>query len=161
MSQCDSFTKYVALGLVALSLQLVGCGGTTAGADEDLVPVAGTLKVDDKPVEGITLLFIPADNSATRGGWAKTDAQGNFKATHNATNKPGLPEGAYSVLYTKFAKPDGSPVPEGMMPADVGAIQTLPAAWSDMTKVGKHNQVTIPAGGAEALELKIDTKRKF
>ncbi len=158
MSHGDSLKKYVSLGLLLLSAQLVGCGGAPAGPVEKLVPVAGNLKVDGKPAEGITILFSPADNSPTRGGYAKTDAQGNFKVEHNVLLKPGIPAGKYTLTYSKFAKPDGSPVPPGVMPANVGAIQTIPPAWNDATKAGQHNQVTIPAEGAPALELNVDTK---
>lgn len=160
MSFGDSIRKCSVFCLLAISFQALGCSGTDAPAPEVLVPVAGTVTMDGKPAAGISLFFFPSDSSPTRGGSGKTDEHGGFEIIHNVKNEPGIPAGAYTVIYSKFALPDGSPVPEGKMPADVGAIQSLPPLWSDMTKAGKHNQVVVPADGVSTLDLKIDTKLK-
>jgi hypothetical protein len=157
MSRCDLMRRCAGFCLVMLSIQLLGCGGAPANT-EKLVPVAGTVTLDGKPSEGITLMFSPSDNSATRGGWGVTDAQGKFKVTHNAKNQPGLPAGDFTVTYSRFTMADGSPIPAGKPPADVGGIQSLTPVWNDPSKAGPHNKLTIPAEGSPNLELKIDTK---
>src|SRR4051812_4288576 len=92
------------LAAVCLGACLVGCGGE---ARESLVPVAGKLEVDGKPMGGVTIFFTPTGAKKSRGGTALTDDQGSFTVMHTAQQKPGLAVGDYLVAYSKLAMPDG------------------------------------------------------
>jgi len=79
----------------AMVLVVVGCGDGPA-----LVPVAGVVTLDGKPLEGATLSFVPAaGNAISTAGSDATGPSGNFKMTFNG--RAGLAPGKYSVLVSK------------------------------------------------------------
>ena len=84
-------------------LSLIGCGG--GGSDlPELIPVQGTILLDDKPVSGATVSFAPVGEGNVVTG--VTDAEGKYELIYSNENK-GIPEGSYrvSVAYGEFWEP--------------------------------------------------------
>ena len=126
-------------------LALVGCG--SAGPPEEvLVPVTGSVRVAGKPTEGITVVFTPKQGTAGTGGFGLTDAEGNYTLTHRS-QKPGVPVGEYAVTFSRFLKPDGSPVPKDQSPYMSGGRESIPPMWSNIAAAGSHNTATVKAEG--------------
>jgi hypothetical protein len=105
-----------------------GCPGGGPAAP-DVYPVTGTVRLDGEPVGGVSISFAPLD-APGGGGFAVSDTSGKF-SLRSKDQREGVPAGKYRVLCTKMAMPDGSPIPEGQMAADVGAENSLPAIYSD------------------------------
>ena len=102
------------LGQLALGFGLIcsvaGCGG--APPLETLVPVAGSLMVNGKPLDGVTVTFIPEIAKNNRGGSGTTGVDGSFKVTDLTQNLPGLAVGKYTVAYSRMRLPNGSAPPK-------------------------------------------------
>lgn len=110
---------------------VTGCGGRDANLPP-LVPVEGTVTLDQKPLSGAMLTFLPT--GATRGGGATgyTDQAGNYEL-QSPDGRAGVPVGEYRVIVTKLVMPDGSdfPVNSEIAPMDSPARQVLPDRYSD------------------------------
>jgi len=108
-------------------LLLSGCGGGGPPQDDvELNPVTGSIKVDGKPAQGVTVGFRPDADTVGKGGYAVTGADGSFTITYH-DGREGLPAGKYYIILTWITLPDGSPLPKDAMAADVGAENRLPA----------------------------------
>ena len=65
---------------------------------------------------------------------------------------------AAQTIY-RIVGPDGNPPKPGQPPIPgVTAVERIPAMWSDRTKKGRHNSVTIPEAGNTSLDYKIPAK---
>ncbi|MDR2168759.1 MAG: carboxypeptidase-like regulatory domain-containing protein [Planctomycetaceae bacterium] len=74
-------------------------GGCSKGL-QGLTPCSGTLTQDGKPVEGVTVTFIPdSTDPQARGASAQTDANGNFNAKTLQWN--GILPGQYKIILSK------------------------------------------------------------
>lgn len=137
----------------------VGCGGSSG---EVLVAVGGKLLVDEAPLDGVVVTFVP-EKSNSRGGTGTTDAAGAFSVTNLDQNRPGLPPGKYILAYSRMRLPDGSAAPESKegVPVDPGSIrvETLPEHLLTPDSKVLTNQVVIPNEGNTKLELKISKKK--
>jgi hypothetical protein len=101
-----------------------GCGSSTP-ATGPLFPVSGTVLLDGKPLCGAAVSFLPRDNTKGTGAFGATDENGRYELI-KSTKAAGLEPGSYAVVFSKFALPDGAPIPEGKSATDVGARETLP-----------------------------------
>ncbi len=122
------------LALSCLLLQaflLAGCQGQQAALPE-LYPATGTVKLDDKPVAGVMVRFIPQQGTPGDGAFAQTDSAGQFQLMHRS-GEPGIEPGQYTVVFSKFLMPDGTTVSPDVQPESVGARQVIPM---------KHTQPT-------------------
>ena len=152
------------LGQLALGFSLVcfliGCGD--APPVETLVPVGGTLMVNGKPLDGVTVTFIPEISKNNRGGSGTTGADGSFTITDLTQNLPGLAAGKYTVAYSRMRLPDGSAPPETKegVPANPGIIrvETLPAHFQSPDPRSPGSTIDIPAAGNTSLQLQIRAK---
>jgi hypothetical protein len=84
--------RFTPLMFVAL-VSLAGCGPR-------LVPVSGTVTMDNKPVAGATVIFTSEDGKYTSNGL--TDESGNFSLKSPAGE--GAYPGNYKVTVTKYPK---------------------------------------------------------
>jgi hypothetical protein len=136
-----------------------GCGQKVVQPVENLVPVGGKVTFDGKPQAGIGVSFIPTGgNTESRGGNGVTDAQGAF-ALKNYMGQDGVPAGQYVVTFSWIVGPDGSPPKPGAPPIPgITVVERIPPMWSDRTKKGRHNSVTIPDAGNKSLEYSIPAK---
>ena len=77
----------------------VGCG------DAKTVKVQGTVALDDKPLAGAMVTFLPVNEKEGRAGGGRTDSGGNFRVTTFKTDD-GLLPGQYRVT---VVMPDDDP----------------------------------------------------
>jgi hypothetical protein len=139
--------------VLLLTAALAGCGNETK-LPAKLVSVAGTVVLDGKPLAACSVNFIPRDQTKGTGGFAVTDGDGQFIAKH-WSNAPGIEPGTYTVVFSKLALPDGSPLPAGQDAADVGAVETLPTALTDPNRERTPHVVTVvDQGGQFTFDLK-------
>jgi hypothetical protein len=80
---------------------MLGCGGNTAGPRT--APASGIVSLDDKPLEGATVVFAPEASGGTTVV-AITDANGAF-SLKTPTGTEGAPPGRYKVTVTKTEAP--------------------------------------------------------
>jgi len=152
------------LGQFALGFGLmcfvVGCGG--APPVETLVPVGGTLMVNGKPLDGVTVTFIPEIAKNNRGGSGTTGADGSFTVTDLTQNLPGLAVGKYTVAYSRMRLPDGSAPPEPKEGETINPgiirVETLPTHFQSPDPRSPGSTIDIPAAGNTALQLQIRAK---
>lgn len=95
--------------LIALMLGFVaGCSGGTPAPPKipDLVPFSGTVTMDDKPLEGATVLFSPKiATEGFHGMSAKTDSSGKYELETDIGNnkkKKGAIPGKFLVTVSKL-----------------------------------------------------------
>lgn len=148
----------VGLGLMA-TVFLVGCGEEPP---EALVPVSGTILVNGKPMDGITITFIPEIAKNSRGGAGTTSVDGSFTVTDLTQNLPGLAPGKYMVSYSRMRLPNGdaAPEPKEDEPVNPGIIrvETLPSHLQTPDPRNPASFVEIPKEGNTSIQLMISAR---
>jgi hypothetical protein len=126
----------VCLPLLAL---VTGCGGDGLGT----VPVTGTVTLDGQPVEGATVTFTPASETAgtDRSAVGLTDASGKYSLNATGGGEGAVP-GTYSVTITKVegheAEAPAASQEEAMKKMQEQAAQGGSAALMPKPTVMKH-----------------------
>lgn len=105
-------------------IALTGCGSSTPTTGP-LFPVSGTVRLDGKPLSGAAISFVPQDSTKGTGAFGATDENGRYELI-KASRAAGLEAGSYAVVFSKFALPNGAPIPDGKSATDAGARETLP-----------------------------------
>ena len=107
-------TKLMALmalmGLLSMSM-FVGCSGASS---VKVYPAGGTITYDGKPLEGATVMFVPAKGAPSDG---TTDASGKY--TIKTNGKPGAPVGSNKVMVSKAPAGIPSNMPANPTPDDM------------------------------------------
>lgn len=145
------------LGTVLLGgsvLFLLGCSGGSKPVPEGLKPVTGTVKLDDQPLVGATVMFIPtgtgsATNQANNAG-AETNDQGVYEMRSGEGSGVGATPGEYRVVITLLQTSDGSIIKPSRDKSPMqlqldGAKEKLHANYSDLAF--SKLKATVPAGG--------------
>jgi hypothetical protein len=141
------------ISLCTLTTLALGCGRGGPSVPSNLVAVAGAVMMDGKPLPGASVSFLPREQTKGTGGFAVTDGEGKYEVRH-PSNEPGIEPGTYTVVFSKLAQPDGSPIPPGKDAADVDAREQLPPKFTNPNSP-KSQVVTVPAvGGTFPFELK-------
>lgn len=136
--------KTLVVPAAACSLLLAGCGGE--GTNPNLVPVAGTVTLDNQPLAGASITFIPTGATAGQGGTGQTGPDGKYELTHFREGK-GVDPGEYSVVVSKMVQRDGSPIPAGTLSAaELDIRESIPQRFSDYN--GSSLKATVAPGGA-------------
>lgn len=152
-------SKFFFWGSLTMGVLLVSTNGCTGGTDATLVPASGVITVEGEPVESITVTLLSQSTENTGEKplfpYGQTDAEGKFTLKLSEA-EIGAPAGEYTVLFQKLTQPDGSPIPEGQMAADVGAVNQLPDRYNDPDTTTES--VTIPAGGTDKLSFDLTAK---
>ena len=92
---------------------LAGCGGYSQSAHlERVVPAAGIVTYQGKPLEGYRVVFTPTDGRRPATG--VTDPQGKFVLGTNTSND-GAPPGAHKVAFTWSPPQTGQPGQETVL----------------------------------------------
>lgn len=134
------FRSLKAMGLVAfLVCPFLGCGASVKEPNwPAVVPVSGSVTMDQNPLGQAIVLYIPDGSTVGQGGSGMTDDSGKYKvSSRNAKGEmvDGIIPGKYRVAISRMVKPDGSvwtPDPENKEgPASVGAREELPLEYSD------------------------------
>src|SRR5262245_11396137 len=87
--------RYLGLGVLAVASLVVGLG---CGGKGKPVKVQGIVTLDDKPVPGATVVFVPEGGSG-RSASGRTESDGTFRLTTFSTDDGALP-GQYKVPVT-------------------------------------------------------------
>jgi len=122
-----------------LLVVIAGCGGD----DLRLAPVTGVVTLDDEPVAGAAVLFMPVDGGPV--ATASTDENGRF--TLSTTNRVGAVIGEHRVSVNKseiHGLVDGMPGPDGIriewiVPEKYSRVET-----SGLVKTVNKGQNEIP-----------------
>ena len=135
-----------------------GCGGRDPGLPP-LVPVDGTVTLDERPLSGAMVTFYPLGQTRGVGGSAYTDENGRYEAASGSAAK-GLPTGQYRAVVSKLVMPDGSPysAEEGVPPMDSEAREAVPLRYPDMDQSPLEATVP-PAGDTIDFELTVREER--
>lgn len=121
-----------------LGLILSGCGGGSGG----LLPVKGTVTLDDKPLAGATVTFQPLEAGGSPS-YGQTDASGSYTLEF-AAGKPGAMPGKHQVRISKSVD-DGVSTeksPEVKGKTRRVARETVPAKYNRETTL----EVTVEEG---------------
>ncbi len=129
MGKTLKWARKLVLGFAPLLiLALPGCDDGGLGG---VVPASGTVTLDGKPAEGITVSLVPQAGVKGRGGYAKSDQSGKFELTAADADQPGVLPGKYQVLFQKYTMPDGSPIPPDAMVQEGDIVNQLPPIYAD------------------------------
>lgn len=131
---------------VLMMVGLVGCGNSSGGPQQKLVPVSGTVTYAGERLPGLRVLFVPLNKTAGQGAFAVTESDGKFELEQQS-QETGVPAGQYAVMFSRYVKPDGTPIPAGTSPTEAGGVEAIPSMWNDPAQTGPHNTVTVSDGG--------------
>jgi hypothetical protein len=122
--------RFIPSSFAILIMIMTGCGPS-------YINVSGTVFLDDKPIEGASVTFIPDGPGQPAVG--TTDASGRYSLETNNTN--GLLAGSFKVVVQKIAftpydertgtggKPLPSPIPKKFgLPETSGITMTVPSS---------------------------------
>jgi acetylornithine deacetylase/succinyl-diaminopimelate desuccinylase-like protein len=147
MMGCSLFIVYAAI---------VGCGG--GGGDAvSIVPVAGTIKVDEQPAANVTVNYFPDGKTEGNGGTSSTDSTGRYEIM-NPQGKKGLIPGEYKVTLSLRLNKDGSPADPNVMPIESQAIETLAPKYTDRSKT--ELKIRVAADDKRSMDFSIKSKKK-
>ena len=153
-----NFTR-TALLLVVSGGLLAGCSGEELKPDDaELTSVKGTVTLDGEPLANASVQFIPSVGSGVKGTYyGTTDMAGKFEL-RNARGRVGAEEGQFTVVVSKFAQKDGTPLPADADSGDIAALgmEHLPPKYSDPQK--SEIRATVPSGGKEDFEFPLKSK---
>jgi hypothetical protein len=146
-------TYGVLASLTAMLLIIAGCSDGPA-----LVPVAGIVTLDGKPLEGATLSFVPLPgNPISTAGTDATGPAGNFKMTYDG--RSGLAPGKYAVSVSKSV--DATPSGKEISPIFAKASfekQLMGLTKETIPPQKLAREVVVPAGGATDFDLDFKSK---
>ncbi|OYW15016.1 MAG: hypothetical protein B7Z55_15325 [Planctomycetales bacterium 12-60-4] len=144
--------------LIVGLLQITGCGGSKDAAPK-LTPVTGTVLVNGAPLPGVSLNFIPKDQTKGTGAFGGTLADGSYQLMHR-TRENGIEPGTYYVTFSRYAMPDGSPIPEGKNVTDVGAVESFPPSLVNPDPSRAVHVVTVQADEPAKFDFELQVKKK-
>lgn len=145
--------------LLILVMMSVGCGSSSERPLK-LIHVEGTVQLDGKPVDGVSIFFNPLRDTAGVGAYAITDQNGHFKLMHySKRGKEGCEEGQYAVTFSKVTQPDGTPIPAGKTRAGVATVEQMPKIY---TKYDPANatEIAIVKPDSPTLDFNLKSNRR-
>lgn len=140
-------------GLLSVALFACGCGGKYGQVAEivDVVPAAGTVTFEGKPLPDYSVTFNHSDGKRTAIG--KTNAEGKFTLGTNKADD-GAPPGKHTVTVA-FAAPEpdinDTPIddPKKLPKASI----VIPSKYADPAK--SNVSVTIPDSGDTNIKIEL------
>jgi len=133
----------------SLSLWFSGCGSGDETSSYRLVPVTGTVTLNNKPLGGAKIDFLPdASNQPMTPGGDTTGPEGNYRAMYR--NRSGLAPGKYKVVVTSM--PPGLKIPDQfkddpMMYQHSLENVTKGAAKKELQPITDERSVEVPEKG--------------
>ncbi len=153
MGKSLKWTRKSILGAATLLLLAIpGCGGDGIG---DVVPASGTVTLDGEPAADITISLMPQAGVKGRGGYARSDQNGNFEMMVVDAEGPGVLPGKYQVLFQKYTMPDGSPIPPDAMVQEGDIVNQLPPIYADPGSSPVY--ADIPESGNQSLKFELSS----
>jgi hypothetical protein len=144
---------------MVMALLVVASPGCGDGVK--LVPVAGTVTLDGKPLEGATLSFIPIEgNAVSTAGTDITGPEGNFQMTFKG--RAGLAPGKYRVLVSKteeIAPPNGREIHPVFAKAKFER-QLMGLTKETIPPQNFDQEIEVPEDGARDFALDFKSKGK-
>lgn len=146
--------------LFALGLPILCLAGCVQKNPYDTTPVTGTVLMDEKPMDGVSVTFAPVSGEGQAAG-GMTDTHGRFKLTVGAAPVgSGALEGEYHVTFTK-QRIEGQELNFDEYKAKFGdrpakMIQLVPEKYSDPQKSGIA-PVKVEKGQKNAFEFNLST----
>ncbi|WP_417379668.1 DUF6795 domain-containing protein [Gimesia sp.] len=115
----------MALCSVLLLMWISGCSGSGESLPE-LMEVTGTVTLDGKPVENISVIFQPesTDQASSRG---TTDAEGKFSLMYNQDASGAVP-GMHKVRFAVMDADSTGLLPEKYTRANTGEMANVKSA---------------------------------
>jgi hypothetical protein len=145
--------RFLVIPLAASSLWFAGCSGEPT--NPNLVPVAGTVTLDNQPLADASITFIPVGTTAGQGGTGRTGPDGKYELMHFREGK-GVDPGEYMVVISKMVQRDGSPIPVGTLSAaEMDIRDVIPRKYSD------YNNSTLKAtvaNGSPPLDFQVTSR---
>lgn len=139
-------SRFKITALCFAALLCTGCGGSSDNAVPELMVVSGTVTLNGEPLTKASVIFSPQPGTQGNGGVGVTDDSGKYTLQHQSNN-PGIEPGKYDVTFSKWAMPDGSPIPQGKTAADVEAKDIIPEKFRTVTESGPKNVAEVKANG--------------
>jgi hypothetical protein len=151
------FITYFAT-LCCLAL-ISGCGGADDGNRPARVKTSGTVTHKGQPVEGVTVLFAPAEGQG-HAATGLTDSQGRFRLTTFLANDGAVP-GNYKVTLSKFDMSTANPDLEDDLAIEmrqdsdklIGPTPLLPVEFSEIETTPLTKEVTSGAANEFQFDL--------
>ena len=139
----------VGLAVILLAGLATGCGGPTA---HEVVPVSGTVTLDEQPTQGIHVTFTPLAEGqieAGPGSAALTDEQGRFTLqTAEASRRSGAVPGKHSVIFSFVTE----------QAPDDDSIQTQPQVTLPERYGDGSETFEVPAAGTDQANFDLKTQ---
>lgn len=98
---CSTINVLVPGLLIGVLALMAGC--TSASSNPKTFPVDGMVSLDDKPVDGATVVLVPISKDDGEAASGVSDASGKFSLTTYAAGD-GVRPGNYRIRVTKFDK---------------------------------------------------------
>jgi hypothetical protein len=144
--------RIVLLARLVCFVALPGCGG------DGLVAVQGKLTAKGLPLDGAFIQLIPGGSTKGVGGFGRSDAEGNFTLIGSRAGGKGILPGEYKVRLSRPVAADGSPIPPGVAPDQVGARESIASPYSSVPDTPLR--CTVPeGGGAVSIDIPVPIKR--
>ena len=140
--------------LTLLALILPGCNRRDPNLPVQY-PVSGKITLDDKPLTGAGIMFLPRGKTRGTGAYGMTDAEGNYTLKTDYGGD-GAPEGEFAVTVSKVVNRDGTPYVPNPNAAEAGERETLPAIYHDSIKTVLS--ANVPKGGGQ-IDFPLKSKR--
>lgn len=135
----------------------VGCGGGAPPAAKlpKTEPVSGIVTLDEKPIAGAVVTFVPAGDTKGVECVGRTDESGKYTPTQMRGTE-GVPVGVYKVVISRFLR-GGQPITTEDGGGGSGGVVTesLPPKYSNPAQT-KLN-ATIKEGGG-TVDFKLTSK---
>jgi hypothetical protein len=128
-SKVGNILRFLAVVLVVLSV--AGCGK----GDPSHVGVSGKVTLNDEPLAGALVNFIPVGKTQGIGAQARTGADGRYQL-NDRRGQPGAAPGDYKVTISKRVMPNGADVPadDPTPPIESPAREKLPTIYSNRAR---------------------------
>ncbi len=143
----------VARLLLSVAVMVSGCG--KSGLNVRTAAVSGSVSLDGKPLEGVTVVFV--GEGAKFVGMGKTGSGGEYRLDRGSIpGKQGAMVGTNQVYFTTAL--DDAPQEPPMVPPDHLVIaepkgSSIPAQYSDPNKPALSFDV--PEGGTESADFQL------
>jgi hypothetical protein len=150
----------LSVGCLVLATCLLGCSEKQKPPVlADSVKVTGTVTLDDKPLDGVLIRFVPTTDKGWHGAAGQTDSAGKYEPYTEVGNddlRPGIIPGTYVVRLSRMVKSDGTLVPPNSNepPMMSGARDSIPNKYNTERSLIK---VTIPPSGG-TFDFKLTSK---
>ncbi|HBE66912.1 MAG TPA: hypothetical protein DDW52_02055 [Planctomycetaceae bacterium] len=146
--------------LLLFPLTFAGCGDPGIGA----IPVSGTVTVDGTAMEGVMVVYTPADGSTGRAASGRTDAEGKYTLTTEINGDGAIP-GEYKIAVTKHENAEDD-LPKEVDPDDPDSLDNiygeLDTSKDEKSKNMIHAQYENPLGsGLSATVTDDESKNVF